>query len=277
MAKGPFAAFLYIKIHTHMEPYNKGTQPTPTTENTDKPKGPGGRVWAGILVVIVGAALLARSFDIFLPHFLFTWPMLLIVIGLFIGVRHRFRNWGWLFPFGIGLVFLLDRELYFRFDVREFLWPTVIIIAGLYMIFRPRKGNSPDTNWTNFDFQKKAAERESGQISNEDYIDTVSVFGSTRKNILSKDFKGGEVVSFFGGTELNLHQADITGPIQLEVTQVFGGTKLIVPSNWRIQSELVSVFGGVDDKRMVQPNVDQTKVLVLRGTNVFGGLEIKSY
>ncbi len=261
-----------------MEPYNKGTQPQSTTteKKSDSPKGFGGRAGAGMIILIVGAALLARSFDVQLPHFLFTWPMLLIVIGLFIGVRHRFKNWAWLFPFGIGVVFLLDHELYFRFDVREFLWPAILIIIGLVMIFRPKK-NKSDEDWSSFNFSKKAADREMGKLSDEDYIETVSVFGSTRKNILSKDFKGGEVVSFFGGTELNLHQADITGPIQLEVTQVFGGTKLIVPANWRIQSELVSVFGGVDDKRMVQPNVDQSKVLVLRGTNVFGGLEIKSY
>jgi predicted membrane protein len=181
----------------------------------------------------------------------------------------------WLLPFGAGLVLLADRFWLFEFDVKEFIWPSIIIIIGLVMIFRPRR--KKEDQW--FDWRKMNAESANRPVGGEeDYIDTVSVFGSTKKNILSKDFRGGECVNFFGGTELNLMQADITKPIVLDMVQVFGGAKLIVPSNWTIHtSELVSVFGGVDDKRMVQGPLDPTKILILRGTNVFGGLELKSY
>jgi hypothetical protein len=111
-------------------------------------------------------------------------------------------------------------------------------------------------------------------------LDSVNIFGGLKKNIISKDFQGGEIVTIFGGSELNLTQADVTGRITLEVTQIFGGIKLIVPPHWRIQSEeLVSIFGGVDDKRpiLANPTYDEHRVLVLRGTNIFGGIDIKSY
>ena len=36
----------------------------------------------------------------------------------------------------------------------------------------------------------------------------------------------------FGGAEINFMQADIQGRVELEVNQVFGGTKLIVPAHW---------------------------------------------
>ncbi|MBM3416907.1 MAG: hypothetical protein FJY20_10820 [Bacteroidetes bacterium] len=52
--------------------------------------------------------------------------------------------------------------------------------------------------------------------------------------MLSKDFKGGDIVNIFGGTEFNLSQADIKGRVTLEVTTIFGGTKLIVPSHWEV-------------------------------------------
>ena len=63
------------------------------------------------------------------------------------------------------------------------------------------------------------------------------------------------------------------------MTNVFGGTKLILPAHWEINSELVSVMGNVEDKRPIPPttNVDMRKVLNLRGTTFMGGIEIKSY
>jgi hypothetical protein len=143
------------------------------------------------------------------------------------------------------------------------------------MIFRPKRKN--EGNWIDWRKQMNPTD-DDVSAGEQDIIDAVSIFGSTKKNILSKNFRGGEVVNFFGGTELNLMQADITRPIVLDMVQVFGGSKLIVPSNWTIHTaELVSVFGGVDDKRMIQANLDPTKILILRGTNVFGGMEIKSY
>ena len=75
-------------------------------------------------------------------------------------------------------------------------------------------------------------------------------------------------------------QADINGRVVIELTQVFGGTKLVVPPHWKLQTEeVVSVFGGLDDKRPIVQNssVDDSKVLVLRGTCIFGGIDIKSY
>lgn len=85
-------------------------------------------------------------------------------------------------------------------------------------------------------------------------------------------FKGGDIVNIFGGTELNLTQADITGKVTIEITTIFGGTKLIVPANWEVKSEAVTIFGGLEDKRSASVmNSNGDKVLVLKGTVIFGG------
>jgi hypothetical protein len=70
--------------------------------------------------------------------------------------------------------------------------------------------------------------------------------------------------------------------VVLDLTQIFGGTKLIVPHHWKVQSkDLVAVFGGVEDKRPMlgstSPTDENSKVLVLKGTCIFGGIDIKSY
>jgi len=82
---------------------------------------------------------------------------------------------------------------------------------------------------------------------------------------------------FMGGAELNLAQADINGTVTLDITQVMGGTKLIVPPHWEIRSNLTSVFGSIEDKRQQDKVANPDKVLVLDGTSIFGGIEIRNY
>ena len=112
-------------------------------------------------------------------------------------------------------------------------------------------------------------------------LDSTVVFGGVKKNIISKNFRGGECVTVFGGTILNLMQADLNGPVVLELTQVFGGTKLIIPPHWKIQSrDMVAIFGGIDDKRPLlgNPQDDESeRLLILKGTCLLGGIEIKSF
>ncbi len=228
-----------------------------------------GRVWAGLVLILFGSLLLAHEMGVYFPRWVFSWEMILIAFGIFTGARHSFRSWGWLIPIVIGGAFLLD-DIFYDFELRHFIWPALIITIGLVMIFRPRR--SGGRMWDSI-----PGGPISTATSEDDTLDVVSIFGGTKKNVISKNFRGGEVVSFFGGTELNLTQADITGVAILDLTQVFGGTKLIVPSNWKIQSEVVTIFGGLDDKRNISMPADSNKVLVLKGTCVFGGIDIKSF
>jgi len=222
-----------------------------------------GRVWGGVILVIVGTVFLARKAGIDFPHWLFSWEMIVIAIGLYIGVRQSFRPGGWMIAVAVGGVFMLD-DLLYDINLKPYLWPSFIIAFGLYMIFRPRSN-----------FKGMGG---SSRNSSQDTIDDVAVFGGSKTNIISKDFKGGEITTIFGGTDLNLMQADFKNSISLELTQVFGGTKLIVPANWSIKSEVVTIFGGIDDKRpMAAEAVDPNKVLILKGTCIFGGIDIKSY
>jgi len=114
--------------------------------------------------------------------------------------------------------------------------------------------------------------------STDNVLDIAAVFGSVKKTVMSKQFRGGEVVAVFGGAHVNLLHADMEGPVVIEVVNIFGGTTLLVPNNWEIKSEAVAIFGGVEDKRSI-PHIPQVpdKTLILQGFSMFGGLEIKSY
>lgn len=135
-----------------------------------------------------------------------------------------------------------------------------------------RNGSAFEAESTAFTTDEKYA----GKI-NEDYIDSVSIFGQVKKNIYSKDFKGGDIVNIMGGADINLIQADIHQPVILEVVQIFGGTTIIVPAHWKVNPEMTAIFGGVEDKRFINNvAVDNQKNLIIKGTSIFGGITIKS-
>jgi predicted membrane protein len=237
-----------------------------------------GRVLGGLIVVGVGIVLLARAAGADLPFWITKWPMILIIVGLYVGIRHSFRGPGWMIPLLIGTVFLIN-EIDPTLNFKEFILPAIVIIVGVALMVKP-----PRKRWR----ERRAMHRHQWEnymtshetLSQEDSIDTVTIFGGVQKNVVSKNFKGGELVTIFGGTELNFSQADMQQKIVLDITQIFGGAKLVVPPHWRIQSEdIVSIFGGVEDKRSMSPNInyDENKVLILKGTNIFGGIDIKSF
>jgi len=64
----------------------------------------------------------------------------------------------------------------------------------------------------------------------------------------------------------------------IDITQIFGGTKIIVPSHWQVVSDLAAVFASVDDKRMrTSASPNNEKVLVLKGVSIFAGVDVRSF
>ncbi len=247
---------------------NKNLEPIKDENRSNR-----GRALGGLIVVVVGVVLLAKQVGVDFPYWFFSWPMLLIAIGIYVGFRHSFRNPGWLIPVGIGTLFLLE-DIVPDLEIKPFIWPIIIIGVGLIMIFRPRGRNRGAEYW-----KQRYNQGPTSESLSDNAFETVTIFGGDKKQIISKDFKGGESVCFFGGVEINLTQADINGKAEIEVVQCFGGTKIIVPPHWKVQTdELVCVFGSLEDKRQVAGSVvDPTKILVLKGTCMFGGIDLRSF
>ncbi|HQU99856.1 MAG TPA: hypothetical protein PLO59_01795, partial [Bacteroidia bacterium] len=166
--------------------------------------------------------------------------------------------------------------------LHRYMWPIGIILVGIYIMIKPRVNfKNNQTEWNKYEAamgnQSTGASYQSSSAS--DFVEASAVFGSVKKIVVSKDFKGGELNAVFGSAELNLIQADITQIVELEVNAVFGGTRLIVPTHWEIKSELTAVLGGIEDKRHIirNPEAGSNKFLVLKGNAVFGGIEILSF
>ena len=172
------------------------------------------------------------------------------------------------------------------FDLSKYALGIGLVILGGFLIFRSNSGAGIKVKKKMKDRFKdhqlnteegvefKAADK--GSFDN-DIIDVSAIFGGNTQTVYSKNFKGGDISAVFGGADIIMTQADFTETASLDVTAVFGGVKLIVPHNWAIKSNVTAMFGSVEDKRSHLTPVDMEKTLILNGTAMFGGIEIKSF
>lgn len=254
--------------NTEMFTKNEGSGSNQPMSNYN-PRPSQTHIWIGGFLLIIGVVYLLRRMGMHLPEFLFSWQMFLIVLGIFIGIRKHFEGAGWMILILIGSIFLINEFFVFG-ELRRFILPIILIGSGLFFIFRPRGTR----NLIHFD--------DSGTTpvtgaSGQDYIDTTSIFGGTKKKIFSKNFRGGDMTNIFGGSEIDLTQADISGTAVLDVTTLFGGATLLVPPHWNVVSEAVAILGEVKDRRVMQNLPENNKTLLIKGTVLFGGIDIKSF
>lgn len=251
--------------------------------------------WFGLVIIAIGVLWLLRKMEVaFVPAWVFTWPVFLIVWGIAGGIRHRFRDAFSYILILVGTVFLLRNSFGMPLLFEPYVWPSVIIVIGLIILFRPKNWNRcfprhhhrhrHHTHWHKHHWEGQPEEAEPETYSWEaetdasEMIDTTAVFGAVHKDVISKNFRGGDVVAVFGGTELNLSKADIQTKATIDLAVVFGGLKLTVPPHWDVRVNTVTIAGGVNDKRRMEAKTEgDEKVLILTGTLLFGGIEIQSY
>src|SRR5438874_9771868 len=104
------------------------------------------RVFSGVFMLIVGGILLLKTSHLILfPAWFFDWPTILLALGLFTGVKHRFRGGAWFMLMLIGGLYLFDR-MNPGLNMERFIWPLIIIAVGLLFIFKPKKIIRPEEN-----------------------------------------------------------------------------------------------------------------------------------
>ena len=105
-----------------------------------------------------------------------------------------------------------------------------------------------------------------------------AIFSGGKRKVVSPDFKGGEVSCIFGGFDIDLRRAGMAGDSAvLVVNAVFGGCDIKVPESWDVVMEISAIFGGCDDKTLhPDPSLPGVKRLILRGSAVFGGIDVKN-
>lgn len=223
-------------------------------------------IWLGLIFIMTGGIWLLDNLDIIdfnIPRYLISWKSFLILLGLFM-IFVKGKTEPGIVLIAIGGLFLADDVGWFDVrDVWHIFWPVVIIAIGISLIMR--RGA----------FSKGAVGEKKNDI---DYIDDFTLFGGREMTVNSQNFKGGKISAMFGGSDIDLRNADLApGRNVLDIFAMFGGVTVTVPPDWTIHVEVFSLLGGFSDGRAsvlkVVPNAE--KVLVVTGFVMFGGGEIK--
>ncbi len=233
------------------------------------------RLVAGLLLILAGGLLLLDSLGMIafdLRHYLISWKTLLIFIGL-ITLSNRENRATGMILIGLGVMFWLPELFDYRIRFSTIFWPGLLIGIGLVIL--TRRGHRP-TNDTSSTFNAFKGSQNANEI-NQEYIEDTAIFGGGTSKFTSSNFRGGKLTAIFGGSDLHMNNAVPSSEgCVIDVLVIFGGSNMIIPDDWLVKSEIVSIFGGFSDKRMpAKPNPEKT--IVLKGLVLFGGVELKSY
>jgi hypothetical protein len=276
-------------------------------ERNSNPSGPGNEnqggvtsermsaLIPGLILVGIGALFLLDNLHIVRLHtWLDYWPVILIAIGMVQLVDSNYtggRVAGGVLM-GVGGLFLADNLGYLRFNIWD-LWPLILIGAGLAMLWnRATRGpqdwwdarsrwhdrwrqrtwrGGPWGGWSGAE-PFSSATSFSGNVLHE-----YAVFGGSRRTITAQDFRGGRVACVFGGVNLDLTGAAMSGNTAvLELSTVYGGATVRIPTSWNLEVRGVGIFGGFSDQTVHPPNSPDMKRLIVRGAAIFGGATFKN-
>lgn len=220
----------------------------------------------GLILILLGLLLLASNVG-WIPQgikeVVFRWPMILVVIGL-INIFKREMVSG-LILLAVGGFFMLPHLVpgLRMADLWRY-WPVLLILAGIAVLWGRKRLDGG--------FLPK-------EVSHADRIDEVAVFGGNQSHVESQNFHGGRVTAVFGGSELSFAGSKLSdeGAV-IDFMVVFGGSKILVPRDWNVKVEVMSILGGFADKRpQFQREATVSPTLIIKGIAIFGGGEITSY
>jgi len=223
-----------------------------------------GRAIIGLLLIILGGLFVLHNYELInLPENFLTWEYFFLLVGILFVLLSRNKVAGIVF-ISIGL-----------FNLYPELWPLILVMIGLYIIYG-RKGNLKHKVDISTSYIGTGP-TEPTQSS--DIFESISVFGGGSKVLFTDNFKGGNIVSIFGGSEINLSNCKMSpGLNTIEITAIFGGTTIMIPADWKVEIDVLPIFGGFGDNRKKDPvkDIRQDATLLIKGIVLFGGGEIKT-
>lgn len=218
----------------------------------------------GVILVLLGVVLALNALNITDINLFFDgWWTLFIIVPSLVGLTNGHDRTGNLIGFFVGVFLLLCCQGMLSFDL---LWrlavPAIIIIIGLKMIL----GNA---------FGNKSGEilKKMEQDGKELYT-ACGIFSGQNIQFNGEQFHGAELTAVFGGVKCDLRGAAIENDCVINASAIFGGIDIIVPENVNVKIRSNSLFGGVSDKRKIQPG-NYTTTIYVNGTGMFGGVEIR--
>ncbi len=228
------------------------------------------RLIFGLVLIIIGgvytAELLMEDFEAgeFLHDAWHLWPALLIIAGvskIFWPGSSTGRGTGALLAV-IGVWLLGEERGWFEASFWDY-WPLLLVLLGLRIAWQGVRG-------------RRTAAKDSAST-----VNAVAMLGGASRTNNSADFRGGDMVAFMGGCEVDLRRARIAeNPAVIDAFAMWGGVEIRVPEEWSVTMKGVPLLGGYEDNTHPPPEdeipEEDRQELVVKGFAIMGGVEVKN-
>lgn len=219
-----------------------------------------GNILWGLFWLALGGLLFGKVFGWWEFNILFPgWWTLLIIVPSIIGIiKYGFGCFSTI-CFILGMLMLMSYqvpEVMPRSTVWKLITPTVLLVIGANIIIRGI-----------FISTKEAIDRDNPFAKPQ----FAAVFSGVNSRLVGPFF-GCSIDSVFGGTNLDLRETQIERDVVINVTSLFGGTKIYLPPNVKVKVSSIGLFGGTDNKHHGQGEMAAT--VYISSLCMFGGTDI---
>lgn len=205
-----------------------------------------------------------------------------------------------------GVLLLLDNlNIYPIRDLFDYLWPSALILIGIFSMIEQRRINLFHLIITavgiiflaiNLDLIEREAivnmivpgivilfglslvfGHRGFSVNVSDKSDIVAVFGGTKHKSNNKQFEKVEVSAVFGSADVDLSDIELKGDKGVvTINAVFGGADVRLPRKYAVKViGSGPVFGGFEDKTSSMDAKVAGKVIEVNYSVVFGAIEIR--
>ena len=188
------------------------------------------------------------------------WAVVLVLIGAVQLLNRRSSKVGPVALIVVGAGLLLDEARLIDFDLGDLI-PLAIAFLGGKLIWEAltRRQRSTDA-----------------MAEGDAVIHSFAMMAAVKRKSVAREFRGGDANAIMGGVELDLREAQIRAGEEaiIDVFAWWGGVEIKVPSNWRIVGNVLPVMGAFEDN--THPSGEPGPTLVIRGTAIMGGIDVKN-
>ncbi len=224
-----------------------------------------GNVLWGIVLIVIGLILAGNVLGVTNINLFFDgWWTLFIIIPCFIGLFKENEKTGNIIGLLIGIALLLCcQDILDFYMIWKLAFPAILVIIGLSFIFKDTLNNK---------ISKEIKKLNENKKNSDEYCAT---FSGQTANFDGEEFKGATLTAVFGGVKCDLRKAIINENQVINCSSIFGGIDIHVPNDVKVKIKSSSIFGGVSNSRKNEEEKQDTKIIYINATCIFGGVDIK--